>query len=943
MATTYLSLSLLTMAVTMALASPALAQTASRAQTDAAARLAAATGNKAEVSYDAATGTARFVRVPGGAALVTGTARAGTDVLKQRDSLQFLGNYANLFGIKNAASELKVAKIAKDLLGRTSVSHQQVFNGVPVFGGELKTHYDQSSRLVAVSGVFVPDIALSVTPRVAGSDAAAKAMELVRNSATGKTDNLRASQPSLMVFRTGLLKGVPGSSHLVWQVTVSNGVDVREFMYIDAHSGKLVEQFTGIHDGLNRRAFDGGGVASPGPNYPNNPFWVEGNAFPTANAEANNMLSASAEIHDLFKKAFGRDSYDGSGARMDSVFNRGNDCPNASWNGILISFCPGTTTDDVTAHEWGHAYTEYTHGLIYAWQSGALNEAYSDIWGETVDRLNGRGGDTPDSARNAGVCTVSTPLQPTLAINSPASIAGSVPAGGALFGSTSFNLSGNLVQVKTGSAQSLGCSAADFTTSGVAGGIAFVDRGSCGFAVKADNASAAGAVALVIGNSSGGTAVSTMSGTMTQPAIPVLMISQVDGTAVKGRFAASEAVNVTMSRGGNGSDNSVRWLMGEDSPASAFNGAIRDMYNPQCYSQPGKVTDRQYVCAAVASNATDQGGVHTNSGVPNHAYALLVDGGVYNGQTINSIGLTKAAHIYYRAQSVYQGPTTDFAGHADAVEQSCRDLTGVNLNGLKTGTPSGEIVSASDCTQVGKAMLAVEMRVAPAQCNYQPVLAKSPPAMCEVGPAVTLASDSFDGGRRGSLRWTASSVAGSAAFFPRSWGVINSLPGGRSGSAMLANDPDFSCAGSDQSGMLRLESPVITVPATLNVDARVAFDHYVATEPGYDGGNLKVSVNGGAWTLVPSTAFVYNPYNATLLTPGQGNSNPIAGQPAFTGTDAGSLAGSWGKSIIDLSRMGIKAGDTIRLRFEFGADSCSGNAGWYVDDVNVYQCQRPVN
>ncbi len=44
----------------------------------------------------------------------------------------------------------------------------------------------------------------------------------------------------------------------------------------------------------------------------------------------------------------------------------------------------------MTGHEWGHAYTEYTHGLIYEWQSGALNESYSDIWGETIDRINGR-------------------------------------------------------------------------------------------------------------------------------------------------------------------------------------------------------------------------------------------------------------------------------------------------------------------------------------------------------------------------------------------------------------------------------------------------------------------------------------------------------------------------------------------------------------------------
>jgi bacillolysin len=938
MATMNMNLSLLVLVVGIALGSQAKAQTSLTDRSAAVSRLAAATGNKAEVSIDSATGTARFVRVPVGSALGAGTARARTDAMKQRDSLQFLGNYSDLFGIANAASELTAAKVVKDALGRSSLRHQQMYNGVPVFGGELKTHFDQAGRLVAVSGAFVPDISVSTTPGLSAADAAARAVALVKGSATTKANNLRASQPVLTVYRKGLLKGVPGTSHLVWQLTVTNGVDVREFVFIDAQSGKVVEQFTGIHDGMSRRAFDGQGFDTPGPNYPNNPFWVEGNAFPTGSAEANNMLLASAEIYDLFKKGFGRDSYDGSGARMDSVFNRGDRCPNASWNGVLISFCPGTTTDDITAHEWGHAYTEYTHGLIYAFQPGALNEAYSDIWGETVDRLNGRGGDTPDGVRTAGSCTVSTPAAPTLTVNSPAAIAGVKPAGGASFGTQVFSLTGNLVQVKTGSAQSLGCDVGDFSTSGVSGGIAYVDRGGCGFSVKADNASAAGAVGLVIGNSSGGTSVvDGMSGTMLQPAIPVVMISQNDGTAVKGQFDLSQTVNVKMVKGGFGSDNSVRWLMGEDS--SSFGGAIRDMYNPVCYGHPGKVSDRQYTCAAVADNTTDQGGVHSNSGVPNHGYALLVDGGAYNGQTITAIGLTKAAHIYYRAQSVYQGPTTDFAGHADALEQSCRDLTGVNLNGLTTGTPSGQIINAADCTQVANTMLAVEMRSPPSQCNFSQVLAKSPPALCPAGAAVTVAGDTFDGGRRGGLRWVASSVAGSADFFTRSWGVVNGLPGSRSGSAMFASDPNFSCAASasDQTGLVRLESPEVTIPAGANM--RMAFDHYVATEAGWDGGNLKISVNGGAWMPVTDNDFIYNPYNATLLTAGAaGNSNPLQGQRAFTGTDEGALAGSWGRSIINLARF-ANTGDKIRLRFEFGADYCGGtNAGWYIDDVNVYQC-----
>ena len=65
-------------------------------------------------------------------------------------------------------------------------------------------------------------------------------------------------------------------------------------------------------------------------------------------------------------------------------------CPNANWNGVTTNYCTGVTGDDTVAHEWGHAYTESTSGLIYQWQSGAMNEAYSDIWGETVDMINDR-------------------------------------------------------------------------------------------------------------------------------------------------------------------------------------------------------------------------------------------------------------------------------------------------------------------------------------------------------------------------------------------------------------------------------------------------------------------------------------------------------------------------------------------------------------------------
>ncbi len=51
-------------------------------------------------------------------------------------------------------------------------------------------------------------------------------------------------------------------------------------------------------------------------------------------------------------------------------------------------------TDDVVAHELTHGVTEKESGLIYAFQQGAINESFSDIWGEFVDQTNGKGTDT---------------------------------------------------------------------------------------------------------------------------------------------------------------------------------------------------------------------------------------------------------------------------------------------------------------------------------------------------------------------------------------------------------------------------------------------------------------------------------------------------------------------------------------------------------------------
>jgi Zn-dependent metalloprotease len=391
-----------------------------------------------------------------------------------------------------------------------------------------------------------------------------------------------------------------------------------------------------------------------------------------------------------------------------------------------------------------------------------------------------------------------------------------------------------------------------------------------------------------------------------------------------------------------------RWQVGEDVPsinAEAL-GFLRDMWEPTHYGNPDRVSSPNYDCAP--------GAVHNTSGVPGHAFALLVDGtsrkpdGKENGQVIQGIGLTRALHIYYRAMTVYQTPGTNFAMHEQALMASCNDLIGLPLNALSTDstghTVSGEVITSSTCQQVSKTMLAVEMSAdIAARCNYRPILDKNTPADCP-GPT-NIFSEDWETGTDG---WTKSSTGVSPDWEDetrnlRDWNIDTTLPDGRAGAAAKATNVPIgepgggTCQpGGDYSGQFAIESPAITVPAQAET-LKLSFDHYMASEATADGGQVEISVNGGSYQLLPQEAYEFNAPNSALLSTVDGNTNPNAGEFAWNGTDQGTFVGSWGTTIANLSAL-TNPGDVIKFRFNMSQDGCNGIDGWYVDNVRVYYC-----
>ena len=98
--------------------------------------------------------------------------------------------------------------------------------------------------------------------------------------------------------------------------------------------------------------------------------------------------------HRLYAAAFGRNSIDGNGLPLDATVHFGQRYDNAFWDGRQMVFGDGdgqvfnrfTASLSVIGHELAHGVTQFSAGLAYRNQAGALNESLSDVFGALVEQ-----------------------------------------------------------------------------------------------------------------------------------------------------------------------------------------------------------------------------------------------------------------------------------------------------------------------------------------------------------------------------------------------------------------------------------------------------------------------------------------------------------------------------------------------------------------------------
>lgn len=118
----------------------------------------------------------------------------------------------------------------------------------------------------------------------------------------------------------------------------------------------------------------------------------------SSDAAVNDAFDGAGTTHRFYYEVFQRDSVDAKGAELVSSVHYGTGYDNALWNGIQMVYGDGsgrvfvegalTKSIDVIAHELTHGVTQYTAGLVYSKQSGALNEHFSDVFGSLVKQYS---------------------------------------------------------------------------------------------------------------------------------------------------------------------------------------------------------------------------------------------------------------------------------------------------------------------------------------------------------------------------------------------------------------------------------------------------------------------------------------------------------------------------------------------------------------------------
>jgi Zn-dependent metalloprotease len=321
---------------------------------------------------------------------------------------------------------------------RRAMAHtrvQQFFRGVRVFGGEAIAHMNPDGTVFGETDDLVAGVNVDPTPRVTAADAIR-----IATADYGCSQCLTAA-PTADLW---ILRDEAGLDHLVFRVQMrridgspQTAMPVR---FVDAHSGYVVHSYDNLQTGTGVSLYSG--TVTIGTRF--NPIFgdyamqnhsLRAGTFDMMNTTEfywaffdpddvwdSPLQQAAVDAHfgmekyyDYLSAVHGRNGMDGFGGPFTlpgddparttlvaSLVHYGSGYNNAFWNGIRMVYGDGDGVAfsplvplDIVGHEMTHGVTQFTAGLIFDGESGALSESWSDVFGAMTERyVRGENTDT---------------------------------------------------------------------------------------------------------------------------------------------------------------------------------------------------------------------------------------------------------------------------------------------------------------------------------------------------------------------------------------------------------------------------------------------------------------------------------------------------------------------------------------------------------------------
>jgi Zn-dependent metalloprotease len=360
--------------------------------------------------------------------------QAALDVLKGRMAARGIAE----------TDDVSVRKIKVDELGMGHVRVRQTVNGIPIWGAEAIVHFNKDGSVFDVTDDMVSGVAINTDANLSKAEAVQIA---IRESGLGRVVTA-VTNADQWIFRGEY------RDHLVYRVQMERFDGSKEtgmpVYFIDAQTGEVVFRYDDFQTVTATGASQYSGTVTFETVLSGGSYYLEdlsrkigtfdyrnrtSNFAPTTRfSDANNVWGGGTQtaavdahwgavkVYDYFQTNFGRNGISGTGGPLvsssitgttnliTSGVHYGRKYVNAGWRGSYMIYGDGDgvnssalTTLDICGHEFTHGVTDYEADLIYSGQSGALNEATSDVFGAMIEAY-AKGGVGPNTWKIGEEC-----------------------------------------------------------------------------------------------------------------------------------------------------------------------------------------------------------------------------------------------------------------------------------------------------------------------------------------------------------------------------------------------------------------------------------------------------------------------------------------------------------------------------------------------------------